>query len=246
MSCEGSVNAPTHPSTESTMAVARALLGRMLGFRDCPAAALDALANAGQIRKLDKGETLLQRGTRFDWLSVLVEGSLEISAVRSDGHRHLLSFLQPGDVAGLMSLLDGQPHSNDIIARKPTCLLMVPGDQVRPLRATYPCLIEATETQLVFRSRLLYERLSADTSIPLDGRLARLLHIYGRLYGHERGGEVLLDMKLSQSDLADLLGVSRQSVNAAVNQLVRASLIRLSYSTVTITDLTGLATYSAR
>ena len=45
---------------------------------------------------------------------------------------------------------------------------------------------------------------------------------------------------------ADLLGVSRQSVNAAVKQLVRASLIRLSYSTVTITDLAGLANYATR
>ena len=82
--------------------------------------------------------------------------------------------------------------------------------------------------------------------LTLDARLARLLNMYGRLYGHERGGEVLLDMKLTQADLADLMGVSRQSINAAVNQLVRAGLIRLSYSTVTIVSIAGLAQHAAR
>ena len=73
-------------------------------------------------------------------------------------------------------------HVNDLRARHSTSLLLVPGDDTRRLRQTDPALGFAFERQLVFRSRLLYERLSADPSMPLEARLARLLHLLELLH----------------------------------------------------------------
>ena len=79
-----------------------------------------------------------------------------------------------------------------------------------------------------------------DPSLPLDTRLARLLHTLSSLYGLQRPEGILLDMKISQSDLADWLGVSRQRINFVIQQLQADGLIHLRYSTVTIVDAAGL------
>lgn len=241
MTVARSVKSTTNRVGASAKAVARALLNGSLGMRDCRPETLDLLVAAGHLRALGKGELFLSQGETFNMLCLVVEGSLEVSLSRRDGHRHLISFLQPGDLAGLMCLIDGQGHVNDLRARLATTLLLVPGDDIRRLRQQDPALGYAFERQLVFRSRLLYERLAADPSVPLEARLARLLHLLIGLYGRSSEGVVMLDMKVSQSDLADWLGVSRQRINFVIQELERAGLISLSYSKITITDPAGLA-----
>lgn len=241
MGAPGSVKSRTNPMGTSAKATARELLGRALGFRECRPETLDALIAAGHSRALGKNELFLTRGDPFDMLCLVVEGSLEVSLLRHDGRRHLISYLQPGDLVGLMCLIDGQGHVNDLRARHSTRVHLVPGDAVRRQRQFDPMLGPAFEQQLVFRSRLLYERLSADPSMPLDARLARLLHLLIGLYGRPGNGAVLLDMKVSQSDLADWLGASRQRVNFVIQQLEREGLVELRYSTITIVDPAGLA-----
>jgi CRP/FNR family transcriptional regulator, cyclic AMP receptor protein len=241
---------PVDPTTRTTAtsakAVARALLNRSLGLRDCRPDTLDALVAAGHVRHLGNAELFLSQGERFDMLCMVIEGSIEVSLTRYDGHRHLIGFLQPGDLAGLMCLIDGQGHVNNLRARQSATLLLVPGADVRRIREQDAALGCAFERQLVFRSRLLYERLSADPSVPLEARLARLLHLLIGLYGRTAEGVVTLDMKLSQTDLADWLGSSRQRINFIIRSFERDGLIQLSYARITITDPEGLAARSMR
>jgi len=241
METSRSVKTRTHPIGTSAKATARGLLGAALGFRDCRPETLDALIDAGHARALGKGELFLSQGEPFNMLCLVVEGSVEVSLLRHDGRRHLISFLQPGDLVGLMCLIDGQGHVNDLRARHATSVWLVPGDVVDRLRGQDPALGQAFERQLVFRSRMLYERLSADPSMPLDQRLARLLHLLSGLYGRPQDGALQLDMKVSQADLADWLGVSRQRINFVIQQLERDGLISLRYSAITITNPPGLA-----
>jgi CRP-like cAMP-binding protein len=241
METNDSVKTTTQNRQHALRTMARLLLGRSMGFGECLPQTLDQIVAGSKLHHLGKGETLIRTGQAFDCLGLVVEGSLENSRVRADGHRHLIHFLRPGDVAGLMCLVDGQPHSNDLTARvNETIVLVTPGSLIRELRPLDMQLGRAFELQLAFRSRLLYERLSADHSMPLEARLARLLLTLTQLHGHVRPDGILLDVKISQADLADWLGVSRQRVNLAIQQLKSEALINLSYSSILITDTTGL------
>ncbi|CAN7776223.1 Crp/Fnr family transcriptional regulator [Cupriavidus necator] len=230
----------TNNSQEAKKAAARSLLGEALGFRDCRPDTLDGLVNNGHIRALAKGEHLAREGERFDMLCLVIEGSIEVSLLRADGQRHLVSFLQPGDFAGLISMVDGLGNLNDLRARGPCDILRIAGDVVRHHRDRDPAVSRAIELQLAYRSRLLYERLATDSSLPLESRLARLLRTLSGLYGVNCPDGVLLKMKISQADLADWLGVSRQRVNSVVQRLRDEGLIRFGYSTITILDVPGL------
>jgi CRP-like cAMP-binding protein len=232
-------------SPDATLRVARSLLGRALGFRDCQPSTLDAMVGAGRLRRLGKGEWLGRRGEPFSMLCVLVEGSLETSITRRDGRRHLISFLQPGDLLGMISSLDGLGHVNDLRGRgAATVLLLIPSQAIDALRPRDPALGRAFELQLAFRSRLLYERLAADPSMPLDARMARMLSSLSVLYGRPGPEGVLLDLKISQSDLGDWLGVSRQRANFTAQKLRGQGLIHLGYSTITIADPEGLRRFA--
>jgi CRP/FNR family transcriptional regulator, cyclic AMP receptor protein len=220
--------------------LARALLGRAIGFRDCAPSTLDTLVEAGALRMLDKGEFLLHRGGSINALGVLIEGSLESSITREDGHRLLVSYLQPGDLVGFMGLLDGMGHVTDLKARVASCMLMIPRTEVMLLRAHHIDVVRACESQLAYRSRILYDRLAADPSMPVEARLARLLSTWVVMYGLPRDGGFLLDMQVTQSDLADTLGVSRQRINAAIGQLQQLCCIRMNYRKITVTDASAL------
>ncbi len=235
------------PKKSDLRTLGRALLGRAPGFRDCQAAILDTLIAAGEIRSLNNGEILVQRGQRLDAMCMVLDGSMETSITRQDGHRQLLSYLRPGDlvgIIGIIGLFDELGHVADLLARRTATVMLIPGRVMRAMRAGHPEVIRACEYQIAFRSRMLYDRLAADASMPVELRLGHLLITFTSLYGLPRGNETLLDMKLSQADLADSLGVSRQRVNLAIKALQDLGLIRVRYSTVTIVDRTALSIYA--
>lgn len=222
--------------------IAATLLRQALGFRDCPPEAVGDLVSRGHALALGKGETVVRRGEPFDKLCVVIEGALEVSVSHSNGRRFLLAYLQPGDVAGMMSLWDQLPHPSDLTAREAgTRALIVAGDDWRNWCLRHPSLAQALEAQMAYRSRLLHERLIVDSSMSLEVRLARQLHLLSALNGrtHAEGSPPVL--RLSQADLGDLLGVGRPRANFAVQQLRKEGLIDVGYAAVTIVDAAGLA-----
>jgi CRP/FNR family cyclic AMP-dependent transcriptional regulator len=226
---------------EKQTILARSLIGRSLGFKDCHPETLDALMSQSVLRWLAKGETLAKHGDEFDCLCLVVEGSIEVSILRHDGHRHLIHFLQPGDTVGFINMIDRQGQVNDLVSRfSDTAVLLVSGDEIRRLRTSNPDLRAAFEIQMAFRSRLLYERLAADASLTLEARLAKLLLTLATLYGLDRPEGILLDVRISQADLADWLGVSRQRINLAAQLMKSEGLLSMSYSSIIVTNLPGL------
>lgn len=229
----------------ATKATARLLLGRTLGFSACREDTLDALVDVGQLRVLDKGEILHRRHERVTSFGIVLAGKLEVILNHRDGHRHLTAYLHPGEPLGLISLVDGLGGMHDMrgyAAR--TTVLLIPHDATNRLRDEDANLGRAIELQLAFRSRLLYERLAGDPAMPVDARLARILVTLMTLHREELVDGAELPSKLSQADIGDFLGVSRQRANFAVQQLRKSKLIGLRYATLTILDAAGLAEYA--
>ncbi|QGZ57727.1 Crp/Fnr family transcriptional regulator [Paraburkholderia acidiphila] len=221
---------------KTTKALALGIIQRVIWLRDCRQETLSAMVECGVIRHYGKGERVAQCDEPFDFLGLLVKGSLEASLTRAWGHRHLVGLMQPGDLVGLVPALDGLGHVNDLWSRGPATLLLVPGDDLRRLRDADTMLVRALEQHLAFRCRVLFERLVADPGLSLEGRLCSLLLTLGTLYGVPRGNGFELEMKLSQSDMADWLGVSRQRINFVVKRLEADGLLDARYQAVQIVD----------
>ena len=226
---------PTAP-VQTPGDAARQLLGRTLGFRDCAAALLDELFAGSQLRRLHKGEYAYRRGDRSLHAGMVVRGQLESSVLRADGGRHLLGLLPPGGMFGLIGAIDDLVHSHDLSAREDCDILAIPASLLRELRRRDVGIVLACERQLIERTSLLFQRLMVDSGVPLEARVASMLLMLGKLHGCEQNGQIVIDVKLSQSDLADWLGLSRQRVNFALKQLADEGLITRQYASLTIID----------
>ena len=212
-------------------------MGHSLGFRDCAAATLDSLVHQGSVRILGKGQALIRQGDNLHALYLLVHGKLEISVTRRDGRRHMVGYVGVGNFVGLVGLIDGMSELNDVYARSESGVIVIPADAVRVLLRTDPSLSLAMATQLALRNRFMSERLAADSSLPIVTRLARLLFSLNTAFG---------PVKVSQSELADWVGSSRQRVNFALQVLQKAGLISIDYSGVAIVDATAFEAYLAQ
>lgn len=230
----------TEHARESSKKLALAVIQRVVWLRDCRPETLCEMVERGVLRNYDKGERVAQCNEPFDYLGLLVKGSLEASLTRSWGHRHLVGLMQPGDLVGLVPAMDGLGHVNDLWSRSASSLLLVPGEDLRRLRDADTMLARALERHLAFRCRVLFERLVADPGLSLEGRLCSLLITLGTLYGVPRENGFQLEMKLSQGDMADWLGVSRQRINFVVKRLEADGVLQSKYSAVMVLDRAGL------
>jgi CRP-like cAMP-binding protein len=231
------------PSIEKSQGLS--LIRNALGFRDCAFTTIEALVSAGRLRSYGKGEAVVRRGEIFDTLFFVMQGSIETSLNARDGHRHLISYLQPGSVAGMISVVDGLGHVNDMFAReRDTVVLMIAGSVVRELRDRDPQLVRAFESHLAFRSRLMYERLDTHTGTDLPTRMARMIVLLCRLHGVSGPEGSTLALKMSQADYADFLGVTRQRINYALKELRELGLVQVKNSTLTVADMDSLERYS--
>ncbi|WER46579.1 Crp/Fnr family transcriptional regulator [Cupriavidus sp. WKF15] len=236
-------NDPVFADEHTSKLLARAMLGRT--FHDCPVDVIDRILDAGTLRTYAAGEYVVRRGTHATNFLLVVRGELEHSATYVSGHRHLFGFLRQGDCSGIISLMDGGEHIVDHIARVPTVLLAIPNAAIMREMQDQPQLCLALLRQLAPRTRIKYSRVTLDPGVPLPIRLAWALQTMATLYGLRRGEKIVLDVKLSQGDIADWLGVSRQHLNPHLKQLEKDGIICLGRSSLTILDPDRLARIAA-
>jgi CRP/FNR family cyclic AMP-dependent transcriptional regulator len=216
------------------------LLRRTAGFAACPPEVLDRLMACSTLRRLRKGEYAVRRGDAFRHTGMLLRGTLDGSITDQEGRRHLTGPLLPGDWYSMLCVIDRQPHQHDVCAREDSLVASFPAAELLALRDTQPAFLSALATQIALRTRRLFDRVAADPGVAVDVRAARMLVTLGELHGRDRRAELPLHVPLSQSDLADWLGLSRQRTNFVLRQLESEGLVKLVYAGLDILDPAGL------
>ncbi|EFX60812.1 hypothetical protein DAPPUDRAFT_275286 [Daphnia pulex] len=197
---------------------------------------LQALLAASVIRSHAAGQLLSRRGTPLGELIFVLQGSLEASMAGADGRRSICWYLAEGQWFGLIPIVDGQAAIHDLRTYSQAVLLHIPRAAfLAALQQDRGLAVKCLEL-LCARSRTLYEHLAAETLLPLRARVARLLLMLVEQHGRESAHGQELSLKLSQEALADMLGISRQTLNRELVALEKAGLISLAYTRLTLLD----------
>ncbi|MBS0445126.1 MAG: Crp/Fnr family transcriptional regulator [Proteobacteria bacterium] len=220
--------------------LAQRLLAQAPGFARCPPEVVADLIEEAVVTRAAARELLLRRNEHSDHLLLVVEGALEARIDLGGGRRHLLSFMLPGMLAGYLSFLDQGVQPHDLVAHVPSVLLRMPEAAVRRLCRTRFELGQAFQTQLAARLRLMYELHAYSLSFSLRDRLTRQLVMLADSVGVRRGEQWMLDVQMSQADLADLLGAGRQAINAELQRLQDEGLVSIGRSRIRVLDLAAL------
>ena len=217
-----------------------AALTAMPFFAGLDAAALDRVAGGTRLRRFRRGEVIFHVGDPGDALFLISSGSVKITLPSETGEEAILATLLPGEVFGELSLLDGAPRSATAVALEPTETMVLLRDRFRQLLATEPTIRDAVLANMAAEVRRLTTHVEDLHFLDVTGRLAKCLL---RLAGEGRpepGGGIRLRSALSQSELAAMVGCTRQSANRVIGQFTDDRLIRVDRDAIVVTDLEGL------
>lgn len=199
-------------------------------FSACDPVLQTELLRLARMRHLVPGEPLFARGGEADGLCAVVAGALRIGALNAEGHNALLAYLEPYQWFGEISLIDGRPRTHDAVADGPTQVLVVPREALLAWLDTHPAMWRELARLACRKLRVLFIAVEELAQLPLEERVWRRLQLVARGYGSRDAPRRRI--RLSQELLAQMLGVSRQSINKALKALEAGGRLRLHYGEI--------------
>ncbi|MGI8871637.1 MAG: Crp/Fnr family transcriptional regulator [Candidatus Limnocylindria bacterium] len=225
--------------TRSVSGVRELLAGCPL-FRDVEPAALADVERHLRRRRFRRGEVIFHQGDAGDALHIVTGGAVKILLPSPEGEEAIIATLRPGDFFGELSLLDGAPRSATAAALEPTETLSLPRADFLELVGADPALRDALLRSLAGELRRLTGHVEELHFLDLAGRLATRLARLARDADPEARQDVSLDWPYTQSDLAAMIGATRQSVNRLLSDLVGSGLLRIERDRLVIPDVEEL------
>jgi CRP-like cAMP-binding protein len=216
-------------------------------FRGLDDDALESIARGLRTRRFRRGEVIFHLGDPGDALFIVSSGAVKITLPSETGDEAILATLRPGDFFGELALLDGAPRSATAAALEPTETLVLPRQRFRELIATEPVIRDALLASLARELRRLTLHVEELHFLDIAGRLAaRLVRLADEQGKSLADGSVRLAAPLTQSDLAAMVGCTRQSVNKLLGLFVDDGYIRLDRDAIVILNREALTRASHR
>jgi len=185
--------------------------------------------------RLAEGETLFAQGDVGDALYFVDGGAVEISVLSSDGRKFSLNVMRQGDVFGEIALLDGSPRTATAIAFEPCILRCVRRDDLLAQLKHRSDLAFDFIQLLCGRLRWVHELLEDRAFLPLSCRVAKRLLVLCDQLGQPSGA-----IAISQAELADFLGATREGVAKILGSFRAIGIIDLSRGSITIRNTQAL------
>ncbi|HXW88876.1 MAG TPA: Crp/Fnr family transcriptional regulator [Streptosporangiaceae bacterium] len=189
---------------------------------------------------LDRGERLFSEGDTGDKLYVILSGKIKLTKAAPDGRENLLSVHGPGEMFGELSLFDPIPRTSSATALTNTELAGVAHDDLRVWLSTRPEVAMHLLQALAQRLRRINE-VKADlvfTDVP--GRVAKALLDLSERFGVPTPAGIQVNHDLTQEELAQLVGASRETVNKALADFAARGWLQLAAKSVLLTDVDRL------
>jgi CRP-like cAMP-binding protein len=215
---------------------ARELLAGLSLFDGLSAAEVSALLQLTTRKKLRARQVLCRRGDPGGQLHGVLSGRLRVISEGDDGREAILNLIDPGDVIGEISLLDSRPRSASVEAVEDSVLLSLHRRDLLPFFERNPKAAMKLASVLATHVRRLSELVEDTVFLGLPSRLAKKLLSLAQRYGKDTPEGLLIDLRLPQHELGELVGTSRESINKQLRQWAEEGLVRVERGYVTLTN----------
>lgn len=218
----------------------RTIIERNSLFRGLPQLTIDRIAALASRRTYKRGAVVFMRGDPGDSLYGVVTGRVRISASAPGGKEVFLNIMEPGDAFGEIALLDGQPRTAAATTVSPTELIVIQREQFLALVEREPKLAVHLIELLCKRVRWTSEQMEDSSLLSAPARLAKRLLSLAKSHG--RATSAGAQLRISQEELAQFLGLSRQIVNKHLQGWKRKNWISLGRGSVVVANERALRT----
>ena len=189
---------------------------------------------------LPRGEVLFHEGDPGDRLYVITGGKVKLGRTSPDGRENLLAVLGPGEMFGELSLFDPGPRTATATAVSDVRLVGLGHQDLRAWLSGRPDVAQHLLQALAQRLRRTNEALGDLVFSDVPGRVAKALLDLSRRFGRQTDAGVLVAHELTQEELAQLVGASRETVNKALADFAGRGWLRLEARAVVLLDVERL------
>jgi CRP-like cAMP-binding protein len=215
------------------------VLGATRVFRALDRPSLLSLAAASRQRTYHRGQYLWYQGDPGDHLVVISTGLVKVVLTSESGNEVLFVTLGRHETVGELAILDGSPRSASVVAVEPTTVVMLPRASVLEVMASHPAVLDAVLRSLGQLVRRLTEQTGGLVFLDLAGRVAKVLLQLAQRHARD-DQHAVLDVGLSQSDIAAMVGATRPAVNRILQLFASRGLISVDGRVIVLRDPSGL------
>ena len=191
--------------------------------------------------RLERGDILFHEGDQGDRLYVIGEGKIKLGRTSTDGRENLLAILGPGEMFGELSLFDPGPRTATATAVAETQVVSMGHEQLKEFLATRPGVASTLLAALARRLRRTNDVLADLVFTDVPGRGATALLDLADRFGRPVDDGLMVAHDLTQEELAQLVGASRETVNKALADFASRVWVRLEPRCVVIMDIERLS-----
>jgi CRP-like cAMP-binding protein len=218
------------------------LLSRVPLFSELSREELERISRVSVARSFPAGVRVFHEGDHSDACYLVRKGDLRVTREHPDGRAIALATLGPGDIFGELAMLDGEARSASVETLSDSELLALPAADVRRLLADHPGIAVKLIAALTKRLRETNERVARQSFQTVPSRVAGVLT---QLIAEESAstGRQGITIRMTQADLAQLAGTSRESVSRFLATLERAGVVSVGRGRVTVVEPRRLRAY---
>ena len=195
------------------------------------------LSSAMGTIRLAKGEVLFREGDLEDRLYIVVSGKIKLGRSGSAGRENLLAVLGPGQMFGELSVFDPGPRSSTATAVTASEIRTLEHDELMGWLTGRPEVAQGLLAQMAARLRRANDVVADLVFSDVPGRVAKQLLELAKRFGDRADDGIHVHHDLTQEELAQLVGASRETVNKALADFAARGWIRLEPRSVTILDV---------
>jgi len=220
------------------------ILSQNAWFASLPVSLADKLLQKGKIKVLHDQQILHQKNDSADGFYCVVSGRIRVSNFTVEGKELVLTWIQPGNWFGEISLIDGQPRTHDAHAEDTTTLLKVPKSAFEQLFIDHQDWSQHIMRLLCQRVRATFSLIDETGCLSLKGQLCKRLSLMQQGLQEQQKQSQSMQLTISQDALAQLIHSSRQTVNKILQGLQKDKVITLRYGKIVILDRSALEALS--
>mgnify|MGYP002713980514 CR=1 FL=1 len=191
--------------------------------------------------KFPRGTTIFNEGEPGDRLYIITSGKVKLARHTADGRENLLTVMGPSDMFGELSIFDPGPRTSSAVCVTEVECATMSADQLRDWIDEHPGIAKQLLRVLARRLRRTNNSLADLIFTDVPGRVAKTLLQLANRFGTPEGGAVRVNHDLTQEEIAQLVGASRETVNKALATFAHRGWIRLEGKSVVIVDTEHLA-----
>jgi CRP/FNR family cyclic AMP-dependent transcriptional regulator len=224
----------------TTQEYAQRLLGECALFRGLSPVERKVLVTKARVRTFSSGDTVFLMGSQGDSMMAVLDGNVRISVSSPAGKEIVLAIMHPGDVFGEIALLDGKGRTADAKAVNACSLAVLERRDVLAFFAQNPNAWLGLVQVLCQRLRFSTEQTAEVALLDLPVRLAKALLRLAAVDRDNKPAPRALKIGLSQRELGNIVGATRESINKCLREWQRTRVITIEKTFIVIKDQLAL------